>query len=130
MKRINMTITLIILLCINIGILIHAFYTCKSYIYDIKKEFSTYNEMLPRTLKKIDQETMQPFEATGYHADVLEDGRIKITYLKKIAPKEGSTEDYAEWRDIILPAWMFTQSVSEASLKLSFKAVNKEPTNE
>lgn len=72
------------------------------------------------------------FEATGFEADVTEDGRIKIVFLRKVASKEedGSKKDMAEFREIVVPAWMFTQITSEAALKLGFEALENKATKD
>ena len=75
-----------------------------------------------------------PFEATGYTAQPRDDGRVEITFLRKIGPvdpenpeKEG---DMAEFRTVILPAWMWAQVTAEAALKLGFQALEKAKTEE
>lgn len=72
------------------------------------------------------------FEATGFEADVTDDGRIKIVFLRKVASKEedGSKKDMAEFREIVVPAWMFTQITSEAALKLGFEALENKATKD
>lgn len=62
----------------------------------------------------------------------FEDGRIKIVFLRKVASKEedGSKKDMAEFREIVVPAWMFTQITSEAALKLGFEALENKATKD
>ena len=70
-----------------------------------------------------------PFEATGYTAKVLDDGRIEVSFLRKLGPENPDHPkedgDLAEFRTVILPAWMWAQVTAEGALKLGFEAIKK-----
>lgn len=74
-----------------------------------------------------------PFEATGYQVKTLDDGRVQITFLSHLGESvdelaNDSTkekESFAEMKTVILPAWMWSQVVAEASLKIGFEALKK-----
>ena len=53
-------------------------------------------------------ERTRTFEATGFEAK----------------------KDLAEFREIVVPAWMFTQITSEAALKLGFEALENKATKD
>lgn len=69
------------------------------------------------------------FEATGYTAKVLDDGRIEVSFLRKLGPEDPDHPkedgDLAEFRTVILPAWMWAQVTAEGALKLGFEAIKK-----
>lgn len=94
-----------------------------TFLDNTSKSSKSFLEVIERT---------RTFEATGFEADVTEDGRIKIVFLRKIASKEGddSKKDMAEFREIVVPAWMFTQITSEAALKLGFEALENKATKD
>lgn len=79
-------------------------------------------------------ESRFPFEATGYTAKVLDDGRIEVSFLRKLGPEDPDHPkedgDLAEFRTVILPAWMWSQVTAEAALKLGFEALEKAKTEE
>ena len=87
-----------------------------TFLANTSKSSKSFLEVIERT---------RTFEATGFEADVTEDGRIKIVFLRKVASKEenDAKKDLAEFREIVVPAWMFTQITSEAALKLGFEAL-------
>lgn len=87
-----------------------------TFLDNTSKSSKSFLEVIERT---------RTFEATGFEADVTEDGRIKIVFLRKIASKEENDpkKDLAEFREIVVPAWMFSQITSEAALKLGFEAL-------
>lgn len=70
-----------------------------------------------------------PLEATGYTAKVLDDGRIEVSFLRKLGPENPDHPkedgDLAEFRTVILPAWMWAQVTAEGALKLGFEAIKK-----
>lgn len=74
-----------------------------------------------------------PFEATGYTAKVLDDGRIEVSFLRKLGPENPDHPkedgDLAEFRTVILPAWMWAQVTAEGALKLGFDALEKAKEN-
>lgn len=74
-----------------------------------------------------------PFEATGYTAKVLDDGRIEVSFLRRLGPEDPDhpKEDgyLGEFRTVILPAWMWAQVTAEGALKLGFDALEKAKEN-
>lgn len=92
---------------------------------------SEYVKMLTKVAAALNESNEQKanFEATGYTVQPRDDGRVEVTFLKKIGPadpenpeKEG---DLAEFRTVILPAWMWAQVTAEAALKVGFDALDK-----
>lgn len=94
-----------------------------TFLDNTSKSSKSFLEVVERT---------RTFEATGFEADVTDDGRIKIVFLRKVASKEedDSKKDMAEFREIVVPAWMFTQITSEAALKLGFEALENKATKD
>ena len=87
------------------------------------KLFESVNESLQENNKIV-----RTFEATGYKADITDDGKVKVVFLRKISKSDKEGEDMAEWREVVLPAWMWAQVTAEASLKLGFQALEKKGT--
>ena len=94
-----------------------------TFLDNTSKSSKSFLEVVKRT---------RAFEATGFEADVTDDGRIKIVFLKKLVSKEENDpkKDLAEFREIIVPAWMFSQITSEAALKLGFEALENKATDD
>ena len=94
-----------------------------TFLDNTSKSSKSFLEVIERT---------RTFEATGFEADVTDDGRIKIVFLRKVASKEedDSKKDMAEFREIVVPAWMFSQITSEAALKLGFEALENKATDD
>lgn len=100
----------------------------------IKVKMDVFTDTFMKQTEALDEHVKRtlPFEATGFKADALDDGRIKVVFLKRVAEKDDENkEDWAEFREVIMPAWMFAQVHSEAALKLGFEALKKkEKANE
>lgn len=94
-----------------------------TFLDNTSKSSKSFLEVVKRT---------RAFEATGFEADVTDDGRIKIVFLKKLVSKEENDpkKDLAEFREIVVPAWMFSQITSEAALKLGFEALENKATDD
>lgn len=60
------------------------------------------------------------FEATGYSTLITEKGNVKITFKKDIGD-----EHMAYTREVELPAWMWNNTVIEATSKLTLEALEK-----
>ena len=101
-------------------------------------EYSTVINKVGKAIdeySKIQLDSLEKFEATGYSAEPLEDGRVKVTFLQKIAPRGQLTETdpkagadgeaWARHREVIMPAWMWAQVTAEAALKVGFEALDK-----
>ena len=69
------------------------------------------------------------FEATGYTVKTLEDGRVEVSFLRYLGPinpeKPVPNDDKAEFRTVVMPAWMWAQVTAEAALKVGFDALEK-----
>ena len=79
-------------------------------------------------MKKL-AEASSRFEATGYTAKPLSDGRIEVSFLRRMGPSDPENpkknEDTGEVRTVIMPAWMWGQVTAEAALRLGFDALDK-----
>lgn len=82
-----------------------------------------------KTIRQFAETPRGRFEATGYTAQPMPDGRVEITFLRDLGPNtlEGAKgeERVAELRTIVLPSWMWAQVTAEAALKLGFEALEK-----
>ena len=95
---------------------------------DYARELNAVNGSLSKAVQAYNDRNAR-FEATGYTANVLEDGRVEVTFLRCLGPKDPEHpkkgNDWAEVRTVILPAWMWAQVTAEAALKLGFEALEK-----
>ena len=95
---------------------------------DYARELNAVNGSLSKAVQDYTDRNAR-FEATGYTANVLEDGRVEVTFLRNLGPKDPEHpkkgNDWAEVRTVILPAWMWAQVTAEAALKLGFEALEK-----
>ena len=95
---------------------------------DYARELNAVNGSLSKAVQAYNDRNAR-FEATGYTANVLEDGRVEVTFLRNLGPKDPEHpkkgDDWAEVRTVVLPAWMWAQVTAEAALKLGFDALEK-----
>lgn len=93
-----------------------------------KAEMQTYTIALNKIGKEL-QKSNTYFEATDYTVKTLDDGRVEVTFLRRLGPKDPETtkdaKDIAQVRTVVMPAWMWTQATAETALKTSFEALEK-----
>ena len=92
---------------------------------------SEYVKMLTKVAEALNESNEQKanFEATGYTVQPRDDGRVEVTFLKKLGPSDPAHPEkkgeMAEFRTVIMPAWMWAQVTAEAALKVGFDALDK-----
>lgn len=92
---------------------------------------SEYVQMLTKVAEALNESNEQKanFEATGYTVQPRDDGRVEVTFLKKLGPSDPAHPEkkgeMAEFRTVIMPAWMWAQVTAEAALKVGFDALDK-----
>lgn len=116
------------LICLLLGFSVSTGIILLKNTAQTKAKMDAFTDTFTKQTEALDEHVKRtlPFEATGFKADAMDDGRIKVVYLRKVASKDKTNhEDWAEFREVIMPAWMFAQVTSESALKLGFKALEK-----
>lgn len=100
---------------------------------NLENRTTAYVNSLSNISNDIAKRTLD-FEATGYTADVTDDGRIKVVFMKRIGPADPTKPDdgvsVIEHRVVILPAWMWAQVTADGAMKLGFEAIEKQKAKE